>query len=187
MGGMSISTIGLLLQQYPYLGKKKILKIFTPEHGLISLFAQKTALTPFALAEWVYRKSTKEIHSLQEETLIDPLLHLRENYSFLSAAGSIAQDLLRTQMPGKKATELFDLALFYMKKLPLSPELIAASFRLKLLLHEGMLSSDPEPSFTPEEWTQVYTLAFSRNLTAIQSVLAPPHAKIQLLFDERFQ
>ncbi len=184
---MSTSTLGLLLQQFPYLGKKKILKIFTPDLGMISLFAQNTPLAPFAVAEWVYRKSGKEIHSLQDATLIDPFLHLRQDYSTLSAAGSIAQDLLRTQMPNKKAPELFDLALFYFKKLPLSPELIAASFRLKLLLHEGLLSSNhPDPTFTSFEWEQVHALAFSRNLSAIQRVKAPPHSKIKRLFDERF-
>lgn len=176
----------MLLQSIPYLGKKKILKIFTPEHGLISLFTQSTALSPFCLAEWVFRKSPKEIQSLQDATLIDPLLSLRDNYSTLSAAGSIAQDLLRTQLPNKRAPELFDLTLFYLKNLPLNSDLLAASFRLKLLLHEGLLSPDPDPIFSPAEWDQVHTLAFSRSLTAIQSVQAAPHSKIRSLFDERF-
>lgn len=182
---MSTTTIGLLLQAIPYLGKKKILKIFTPEHGLVSLFTQSTTLSPFCLAEWVYLNKQKDIQTLRDFTLIDPLLYLRETYSILTAAGSIASDLLRTQLPNKKAPELFDLTLYYLKNLPLNPELIAASFRLKLLLHEGLLSPDPEPTFTPAEWNQVHTLAFSRSLTAIQSVQTAPHSKIKSLFEER--
>lgn len=183
---MSTTTIGLLLQVIPYLERKKILKIFTPEEGLVSLFVQKTSFTPFCLAEWVYRKTQKEIQTLQDATLIDPFLHLREDYKILSAAGVMAQDLLRTQLSNKRAPELFDLALFYLKNLSLTPELIAASFRLKLLLHEGLLSSDPDPAFTPSEWDQVHTLAFSRSLSAIQHVSSPPHSKIKALFEERF-
>lgn len=181
---MSISTRGLLLQSIPYLGEKKILKIFTPEQGLISLFAQNISLAPFALAEWVFRKNEKEIHPLLDTTLIDPLLHLRESYATLLAAGSIAQDLFRTQLPHKGAPQLFDLTLFYLKNLPLSPDLLSISFRLKLLLHEGLLS-DPDPAFTPLEWDQVRALAFSRSLAAIQKIQSVPYSKIKLLFDER--
>ncbi len=183
---MTISTPGLLLQSVPYLGRKKILKIFTPEQGLLSLFVQSTSLTPFCLAEWVYRKTNKDIQTLQDVTLLDPLLHLRESYAILSAAGAIAQNLLKTQLPNKRAPELFDLALFYLKNLGATPELMVASFKLKLLLHEGLLSPDPEPSFTSSEWDQVHTLAFSRSLSTIRKVEQPPHSKINLLFNERF-
>jgi len=182
---MSMTTPGLLLHSIPYLGQKKILKIFTPEQGLLSLFAQKTKISPFCHAEWVYRKTEKEIYSLQDTTLLDPLLHLRENYNTLMAAGAISQDLLRTQMPGKKAPEVFELALFYFKKLSTQPELLVSSFRLKLLFHEGLLTEKPHPSFTIPEWEQVKTLAFSRKLSEIQGLPAAPHAKIQLLFEER--
>lgn len=182
---MSITTTGLLLQSIPYLGKKKILKIFTPNQGLISLFTQSNCLSPFCLAEWVYRNQQKEIHSLQDASLIDPFLHLRENYTTLCAAGTIAQDLLRTQLPSKEAPKLFELAIFYLKNLSLNPDLLAASFRLKLLLHEGLFSCDRDPTFTAAEWDQVQTLAFSRSLTSIQNVKAAPHSKIRSLLDER--
>lgn len=182
---MSTNTHGLLLQSIPYLGQKKILKIFTPEQGLISLFATTTKLAPFCLAEWVYRKSSKEIHTLQDSTLLDPLLELRSDYNTLTAAGLIAQDLLRTQLPGKHAPDLYALTCLYLKKLPTNPQMFAASFRLKLLLHEGLLSSDPDPSFTPSEWEQVHTLAFARQFSLIQEQPTAPLKKIALLFDER--
>ncbi len=183
---MSTTTPGLLLQSIPYLGQKKILKIFTPEKGLLSFFASKTNLDPFCLAEWVYRPTERDIHSLRDSTLLDPFLHLRESYPALLAAGSIAQDLLKTQMPNKKASELFELALLYFRKLPASPELLAASFRLKLLLHEGLLSSEPDPAFSPPEWDQVHTLAFSRKISTILTLTAAPHAKIRFMFEEKF-
>jgi DNA repair protein RecO len=178
-----INTPGLLLQSTPYLGQKKILKILTAEHGLISLFASKTNLAPFCLAELVYLKSTHELHKLQDITLLDPLLELKSDYTLLSHAGSIAQDLLRTQFPGKKAP--LDLAYAYLKKLPLNPPLLLASFRLKLLLHEGLLSSEPDPLFTPQEWEQISVLAFSRKFSLIQALTQAPFSKIEHMFESR--
>lgn len=183
---MSITTSGLLLQSTPYLGKKKILKIFSREQGLVSLFSTSCTLTPFCVAEWVYPKTEKEMKRLQDVTLTDPLLHIRESYTVISAAGVIAQDLLRTQLPNKSAPELFDLTLLYLKNLHRAPDRFTASFHLKLLVYEGLLSPDPDPHFSVAEWSQVETLAFSRSLTAIQNVGFPPFTKIKSLFDERF-
>src|SRR5690606_10059028 len=113
-------------------------------------------------------------------------LHIRESYAVISAAGVIAQDLLRTQLPNKAAPELFDLTLLYLKNLHKAPELLTASFHLKLLVYEGLFSPDPDPHFTVAEWSQVEALAFSRSLTAIQNVGSPPFTKIKSLFEERF-
>lgn len=176
-------TQGILLQLTPYLGRKKILKVFTRDSGLISLFAKSTHLSPFCIAEWVYHKGVKEIYSLKDTTLLDPLLPLRDSYATLSAAGSMAQDLLRTQFPDKKTPELFDLACLYLKHLPSNPTIFAASFRLKLLFYEGLLSTTPAPSFTPTEWETVTLLAFSRKLSLIQEQRNAPLEKIQTLFE----
>ncbi|HSX10176.1 MAG TPA: hypothetical protein VLF94_00450 [Chlamydiales bacterium] len=175
---------GLLLQVIPYLGQKKILKVFTPE-GLVSLFAKSTPLTPFCLAEWVYRKTDTEMHPLLDTTLLDPLSELRQNYSVISAAGAMAKDLLRSQLPGKKAPALYQLASLYFRKLPAAPATLVASFRLKLLLHEGLLSPDREPSFTTTEWTQVIALASARQLSSLFELTSLPLEKIALLFEER--
>ena len=119
---MSIKTAGLLLQKTPYLGHQTILKVFAPEHGMLTFFAQKISFTPFALIECVYRPQEKEMQKLMDCSLIDPLWNLRQSYDSVLAAGSIAHDLLRTQMPNKKANELFDLTVFYLKKLPIAAE-----------------------------------------------------------------
>lgn len=174
---------GILLQLIPYLGQKKILKILTPEEGLISLLAKSTSLSPFCIAEWVYRKTEKELFPVIDATLLDPLLELRQSYDVISAAGLIAQDLLRTQHAGKKSPYI--LACAYLKKLPQNPPLLAASFRLRLLLHEGLFSFEPEPNFTSVEWEQVSILAFSRQFSEILAVKAVPFEKIRALFEER--
>jgi DNA repair protein RecO len=182
---MEAKILGLLLHTTPYLGRKKILKIFTPDGLLTCITASPRIPTdPFCLAEWVYKKTQTEIYPLLDATLLDSLHHLRENFATLTAAGSIAQDLLKTQMPHKPAPEIFELATLYLKKLPLNPSTLAASFRLKLLYHEGLLSEE-EPTFTPEEQAQVAILAFSRKLSLIASAASVPQEKIELLFKMR--
>ncbi len=116
-----------------------------------------TALTtPFVLADWVYAKDKKELHLLKDGTLLDDLSLLKKEYNCLSAAGQIAQDLLKTQMPGKSASALFELALAYLRKLPSNPLALAASFRLKLLTLEGLLDLSPECTQCPIPATHLY-------------------------------
>jgi len=178
----SETSKGLLLQAIPYLGQKKILKILTQDHGLISLMTRSSA-SPFCIAEWVYKKTQKELSTLTDFSLLDPLLELRQDYTLITAAGSMARDLLRTQMPNKPAP--FTLACAYFKKLPLNPQMMLASFRLKLLIHEGLLSSDVEPNFSDLEWEQLSTLAFARQFSQIQEQKEAPLEKIGALFEEK--
>jgi recombinational DNA repair protein (RecF pathway) len=184
---MSISTekiTGLLLQSIPYLGQKKILKILTPENGLLSCFATKRIdpilTTPFLLGEWVYMKNQRDIHPLIDATLIDDLSALKVNYQHLTTAGQIAQDLLRTQLPGKVAHEPLSLALACLRKLPLfqEPEILLATFRLKLLFLEGLLSFE-----LPLPLTNLL-LAKSFNRLASLPKEEQIYRQVDLLFEE---
>lgn len=158
-------TEGLLLQAIPYLGNQKILKVLTPREGLISVMAKKKSLmpltNPFLIAEWVYLKGKGEIHHLVDASLCNDLSNLRADYSTILAAGQIAQDLLASQFPGKKGLGLYQLTISYLQKLPLfsSPEVLISSFRLKTLMHDGILAlqnecthcGDPASSLTEGE------------------------------------
>lgn len=210
-------TPGLLLQAIPYLGQSKILKLFTPEQGLLSLLVKRTknsALTsPFCLAEWVYKKGNRDIYSFTDGSLLNGFLDLRDNYAVLSSAGSIAQDLLRTQLPGKRAPELFALSCSLFQQLPRfqHPEILPTLFRLKFLLLEGLISlericakcSEPAcsliqgesfcsshshgPSFYPEEWELLHILSSTRSYSLLKELpsLGNLHKKIFDLFNER--
>lgn len=207
-----IKTPGLLLQAIPYLGKQHILKVFTLEDGLVTLMA-KSGHSPFYIAEWVYRKKRSDIYTLQDSSLLDGLLDLRQNYETLCAAGRIAQDLLHSQLPCKKNTDLYALVCSYFKKLSTfsRPEVLVASFRMKLLLHDGLLSIQetcttckenachlfqgesyclthgPTPglSFDADEWKQLLILSFARQFSLLQSLESLPMEKIERLFKER--
>jgi DNA repair protein RecO len=186
---MTIQTPGILLQSVTYLGQKKILKVFTPKHGLITLMANRvktSALTtPFCLAEWVYEIGKSEVHPLKDATLLDSYLELKKDYDTLQAAGSIAIDLIRTQFPNKDATLLFDLTKLYLKHLPKNPTTFQASFKLKLLQFEGLLMEEKAPFFEDREWQIIQTLTSSRSLKEIQETLYVPNEKIKTLFESQ--
>lgn len=218
---MEEKSPGLLLQAIPYLGKKKILKILTPGSGLISVLA-KTArdaslLSPFCLAEWVYKKGQNDLHFLIDASLVDGLLDLRTSYATLSAAGLIAQDLLRCSMPGSFSPELFVLACSMFQKIASfeHPEVLVALFRLKWLQQEGLLSLRPDSSlcsgsaqhihekesdcisyephsgwtFSAGEWEHLEALCKTRTFTELKKLqpLLALYGKLALFFQERMQ
>jgi DNA repair protein RecO len=211
---------GILLQAIPYLGHR-ILKIFTPDAGLISLIAKHikagnaAVTTPFCKAEWVYRKSKGEIHPLKDATLIDPLQQLREQYDTISSAGSIARDLLRSQLAGRAAQGLYELLLASFKHLPINPAAIALSFRLKLLQFEGLIRLEPKCmrcgasathlsggeslcashanagsfAFNDEEWRVLLALGLGRRFSEFASIQVTPKIDDQTdqMFAERIR
>lgn len=188
MSASSERATGLLLRSQSYLGRDKILSILTPDHGLLSLMVKGHAnkwsglTTPFIVAEWVYLRRKKELMNLTDATLLDPLSALKNDYAILSAAGQMAQDLLRTQMPGKPAQGPFALAVACLQKLAefREPRMLAAAFRLKLLMAEGL--------FEPEEEARSFSaLAQMRSFQALAEL--PPDqgmlAAISSFFEER--
>jgi len=184
---MEEKTTGLLLQTIPYLKGQRILKILTPEQGLVTLLAYRkitSALTtPFVWAEWVYTSSTRPMVPLKDGTLLDDLRALKENFARLSVAGQIASDLLRTQMPGKAASEPLALALACLRKLPIfqEPRVLRTAFRLKLLNAEGMLHDDDLTS------PFLQTLGCSRSFQELATLPFEERemAKADALFAER--
>ena|GEM_PF-1142359 len=139
---------GVLLQSIPYLNHR-ILKVFTADAGLLTLIIRHVkiknaaAANPFCRAEWVYHRSRGEIYSVKDAALLDPLDELRKDYKILSAAGSIANDLLRSQFANRAAPGLYQLLLASLKHVPQNPHATAQSFRLRLLQFEGLLHLQP--------------------------------------------
>jgi DNA repair protein RecO len=208
---MEAKTLGILLQAIPYLGSGRILKVFTRDAGLMTLMAKKPSLkgfSPFCIAEWVYKKGQKEIHTLIDGGLMDSLLCLRESYAALTAAGSMAQDLLRSQMAAKHSPDLYNLLCSYFTKLGAfeNPLILQQSFRLKLLIHEGLLSFQTGcaicgqeassvaqgesvcPShtahlsigFSPLEWKTLLRLAYSIQFSQLREIEPLPSLEEKL-------
>ncbi len=177
-------TTGLLLQSIPYLGQKRILKVLTADSGLLSFFTKgklsPVLATPFVFAEWVFQKTQKELYPLTDATLLDDLSHLKKDYPSLLAAGQLANDLLRTQVPGGDAQGPLTLALACLRKLPLfkEPAILLAAFRLKLLALEGLIDDLPPPL---QELLAAKSFAHLASLSKDEQVCR----EVDLLFEEK--
>lgn len=198
---MEEKSPGILLQEFPYLGRGRILKVFMPEAGLMTFMSRKTSLSflsPFCIAEWVYKKGASEISTLIDGSLIDSLSTLRQSYQTLTAAGAMASALLRSQLPAKRAPELYELLCSYFKKLGQFENtwILVSSFRIKILMYEGLLAlqlrcascekaasfltkgesvcamhaTSSSIAFTETEWQTLYLLAFAKQFSILQSI-----------------
>lgn len=169
----SETQLAILLRSTPYLNTARILTLYTRTLGLLSAYTRKTSAhtDPFHLAEWILKPSKTELYTVSDVHLLDPLTALRSTHAHLTFAGALANTLLQSQLPGKPSPLLFDLTLHYLRALPTFPQpaTLLASYRLKLLLHEGHLSAD---ELTPDP---LPLLATTRSLTPLRPLtLSPP-------------
>lgn len=143
-------TEGIVLRSQDFKERHRIITLFTPQ-GLISLIVKNISrknsrllslTTPFCHGEYHYRRNNSELLHFHDGAIIDEHLNLRQSYGILQAAGTLANAILTSQMPDKPAPALFALYKSYHKQVPCftDPTNLIASFYLKLLKHEGLLS-----------------------------------------------
>ncbi len=141
---------GIVLRATPFSDTKRILTVFLPEEGMLSLATRSlsptlsnlsAATSPLTCSELIYRRGRGEVHRLIDANPLEGHLELRTNAERLDCACEIAQILLKTQLPGKAAPLLYELTKVYLDKLQrcTKPINLLASFYLKLLKHEGLL------------------------------------------------
>lgn len=146
----SLQAEGIVLKSITYGEHDCILTVFTREHGVLGLFVkggkrQKRHLqalcSPLSHAEFTYHNGKNALHRFLEGRLLSNPESLRSSYSCLQAACALVQSVSETQFPGKTAPQLFTLLLYYLERLPKATchAVIVDSFRLKLLIHEGLL------------------------------------------------
>lgn len=142
---------GLVLRSIDYKDQQKIITLFTPTRGLISLIVKGinrkrahllTLTSPLTQAEYHFTIRRSDLYSFQDGTPINTHNNLRSNLSHLQTAVGFAEALLDSQFPGKPSPALYQLVLTYLKHLPnfTDPSALKASFLLKLLKHDGHLS-----------------------------------------------
>lgn len=150
---MEEKTEGIVLKAIPFKENDRILSLFTPDQGVMSLYVRglskkKPALvnltTPLCRGEYLFRKGRSDLYRFIDGTILDLHLPLRRSYCHLEYAGKMLQAILKSQMPGKSAKNLYHLLASYLKKLSEAsfPETLWASFALKLLKYEGLLAVD---------------------------------------------
>lgn len=152
----NVRTEGVILQRLTYKEADQILIVLTA-NGLIKL-AFKGALSkkrgsgsltvPLQLAEFVYREHAGDLSSCREISVLHPYLRLRERLESLESAGEMTRAVLSLLQPDAPAPLLYKLFLCYLETMPsaTNPSLLAGSFKMKFLRHEGILSLEPKCS-----------------------------------------
>jgi len=174
---------GIILVSRPFRERDRLLTLFSKEMGLLKLIALRVGgskkirglfVDPLSKGEFIFKKRDKsDLFPLKEGSLLDPFLHLREDYSLIEAAGNMANALLRTQSLQKPAPHLYQLFTYLLQKLNFSvhPDLITTIFQLRLLKHEGLFSIDHLPfKATKEEIEQLKLLTFEPDFEKIRGI-----------------
>lgn len=149
---MSVCKIeGIVLHALKFKDYDQIFTLFTPDEGIVKMllkhaysakFGRGAWTAPLTRAEFVYTRGTGDLRICREVSLLGQHLPLRENLDLLEASSDMLQATSQSQAPNKAAPDLYKLLIAYLEKLPLvaNPHLLAASFRLKILRHEGLLN-----------------------------------------------
>lgn len=151
---MSWETMeGIVVQVAPFQEVDALYTVYTPSLGLVKLvhnFAltssgrKKGVLSPLNQAEFVYRKTSSELLTCKEFTILEPHTKLRENLIWMEAGGHLLQVVRQTQPFGKSSPKLYQLLLAYLDNIPKvdDPKILIASFKLKVLRYEGLIAFD---------------------------------------------
>lgn len=189
---MTIHRIpGVVLNTIPQKEYDILFTLFTPA-GLMKFYAKggsgnrrglKSLLTPLTEAEIVFKESVREIHTCLEGSPLNIHLSLRERLDNLQAAGDMVQAILASQWLGKPAPDLYNLLVYSLNKIPQArdPWVLAMSFRLKILRHDGLWDFDiPEPlwhGITAEEQQLTIRLATSRVWSELKELQLSPQIR----------
>jgi DNA repair protein RecO (recombination protein O) len=206
-------TEGIVLRAFDYKDRQKIVTLFTLEAGMISLimkgFSRKnyrmlSLSTPLSRVEVHFKRGKSDLFRYIDGTVLDEHLELRKQLDFLQTAGSLAQTILQSQLPGKSAPSLYQLFRSYLKQVPTfsHPQLLLVSFHLKLLRHEGLLALSEQCSlcsktparrllqgesicsshsslagteFSTDEWALLNLLESASSFSVLRTLSLPPH------------
>jgi DNA repair protein RecO (recombination protein O) len=142
---------GIVVQSIPFKDYDRIVTLFTPREGLIRLVVKGAlrsdkgkgyGMEPLAQVEVLYTQGRGDLCSCFESTVLNSNVALRSHLLLLRSACEMLQIVSATQQQGKPASDLYELLIAYLQRLPAAqePRTIASSFRLKTLRHEGLFS-----------------------------------------------
>lgn len=141
-------TEGIILNTLLYRDYDVIATVFSRDYGIIKLFIKSSLkknggfIEELTRAEFVYTASKSELMPCQEITLVQSSLRLRQQLGPLEAACDMLMAIQKSQYPLKPAPKIYQLMTNYLIQLPTfsNPEALRASFKLKLLRHEGLFT-----------------------------------------------
>lgn len=156
------STQGIILRATAFKEKDYILTVLSPDHGLMKIYQSRKGKktgnhyalsTPLTCAEFLFSRGRGNLLRFQDGSVLEEHLALRKSLPHLEAACEMVNKILEIQWPGKPSPELFQLLLYFLKRLPDAedPRPLLQSFLLKTLRLEGLLSLQPLCSHCGEE------------------------------------
>lgn len=142
-------TEGVILSTLDFQDYDQILKVFTPENGVVKFIfkraqshkgRQGAILAPLSRAEFHYIKGKGEFYKCREVCMLNPHLALRQELHWLQSGCEMLQIILQSQVEQKGAPALYKLLISYLEKIPVMADrhVLAASLRLKVLRHDGL-------------------------------------------------
>ena len=204
---------GIVLKQIPFKETDRIVSLLTPDRGLLSLYVKGGSkqspflinlTSPLCRGDFVFRKGCSDLYRFIDGAILDLHLPIRSSFLSLQCGAKMLEALLKTQAPGKSAHRLYSLFIAYLKHLSkaIHPETLWASFVLKLLKYEGVLSIEPlcllckkekascirsgesrcsrcadttSLLFSKSEWNDLILLIEARRFGPLLTVALPPH------------
>lgn len=138
---------GIVLRVFDYQENMRVMTLFSSAEGVVQVLVRgrwrrRALTTPLSEVEVLFRRGRSAWLVLTEGSVLEENLALRATYEGIKVAGEMAQLILSSQLQGKPAPLLYELFRAYLRQIPLCQDLflILASFKLKLLIHEGVLS-----------------------------------------------
>ena len=188
----------IVLKAIAYREDGKILQLFTKKNGRLSVFVKhlkkrssfwQTATSPLARGHFHLIKKKESLYLLQDIHLIDSFIEIREDLHKLEAAFLLLRSLLLSQYPEKASVKMYQLTLAYLKKLKQVPypKLLATSFQMKLLKHEGLFP-EKSPGLSSHDWKILSLLCHVKRfdlLEPFQEIEPSLFQKGQNLFDKK--
>lgn len=171
----------IVIKSIPFEDTGRILTLFTESQGLLSLIIKRIKENDFllrnissvlSLSEFHISKGRGDLYRLQDASLLDCFLEIRNDYEKLNHAGAMLKILQQTQEPEKPSPLLFFLLRSYLKNMKAStnPKALELSFYLKTLDHEGLFPHERELSpiaFTPSQWNLVQELCYVKSFARL--------------------
>jgi DNA repair protein RecO (recombination protein O) len=142
-------TEGVILKVISFRDYDQIVSLFTRDAGLLKVMhkngkggQKKDYCFPLSVAEVIYGERNSEISHCHDLTIIEFYNDLRKNLKHLETGCDLIHVIGCSQLVGNHSPALYELLRYYLNKISSlsNPELLSISFRLKLLLHEGILS-----------------------------------------------
>ncbi len=151
---------GVVLQSLPFKERDLIVTLFSSE-GLVKLFVRgkrSALMTPLTRGEFHFSLGRSDLNQFKEGSILAQHLSLRERIESLESACHMAEALLRTQLPGKSAPDLYALFVHLLGSISKAsePKDVVLLFRLKLLMHEGSLQLSEGCAICEKEATKRY-------------------------------